>query len=153
MTNHLETPPFLSSIPDCSSSQENLRIWKLGKKKEPFSICSFYKFLIDSGIRSVLHPQYWKIESPNKISLFCWLVNEDKILTLSNLVRKWCNIQNATNNCVMCHKKWETTDHLLLRCEFAKQIRMYFTQIINSRSFSEVCTTWITSIDSRHRTL
>lgn len=94
---------------------------------------TFYKFLIDGGLRSALHPQFWKTEFPVKF-LFCQLASEEKILTLVNLANKGCNSQNVTGTCVLCYKGSKTTDHLLLRCEVQERIWELFKQTLNIHS-------------------
>lgn len=79
--------PLIRAIPDCSRDQEDLFIWTL-EKSGSFSIKSFYKFLIGGGIHYPLYSHFWKSKCPSKITLFCWLAREDKLLTLSNLSKK-----------------------------------------------------------------
>lgn len=69
---------------------------------------------MDGEMHSALYPQFWKFECLSKISLFCWLASEDRILTLANLAKKGCNTQNATDTYVLCYKHMETANHLLL---------------------------------------
>lgn len=78
---------LLGAIPDYSSDQEDFYTWTL-EKCGSFSAKSFYKFLIDGGMRSPLYSQFWKTRCLSKISLFCWLAWEDKLLTLTNLFKK-----------------------------------------------------------------
>lgn len=58
-----------SRVPDCSSSDEDTCIWTL-ENKSSFSVRSFYKFLIDGGTQTPLYLNYWKVDWPNKITLF-----------------------------------------------------------------------------------
>lgn len=76
-----ESSSFFISIPDCISNQEDLYIQKL-EVNANFSVRSFYKFLIDGGLRSGLSSMFWHYVCPFKISMFSWLASEDKILTL-----------------------------------------------------------------------
>lgn len=111
--------PFLPFIPNCSSNHEDLKIWNLENSKN-LSVCSFYKYLIDGCLQSALYPQFWKTECPSKISFFCQLASEDRILNIVNIAKKDCNTQSATNTYVLCHKDSETADHLLLQCEVSE---------------------------------
>ena len=112
---------------------------------------------MDGGLRSPLYPQFWKADCPSKVTLFCWLAREDKISTLSNLSKKGCNIQCATDTCVLCHKNSETAEHLLLNCEFSERIWHFFGQILDlqshPQSLLEVWTSWIPSIESQQQLL
>ena len=85
----------------------------------------------------------------NKITLFCWLAWKDKILTLSNLAKKGCNIHCATDTCILCYEDSETTEHLLLNCEFSECIRHFFKQILDLRPRSQTLPEdWTSSIPS-----
>lgn len=116
-----EILPLLSSIPDCSSEQDDAKTCSL-ESNRIFSVQYFYKFLMDGGIRISHYPLFWKTEWSSKITLFCWLVCEDKILTLTNLAKKGCNFQSATGICVLCLKGSQIAEHLFLRCEFSQRI-------------------------------
>lgn len=80
-------------LPDCSHDQEDFFTWTLDKSVI-FTIKSYYNFLIDDRSRSPLQSQFWKIRCPSKISLSCWISQDDKILTLSNFFKKGCNIED-----------------------------------------------------------
>lgn len=131
-------------------------IWKL-ESNIIFFVRSFYKFLIDGRMCSDLYLQFWKVHCRSKISLFCWLVSDDKILTLSNLAKKGCNLQQASDTCVLYHKDSKTTDHLLLKCEFTERVLVLLEQVLNlyshPKSLSKVWTSWIPALDILHRIL
>ncbi|XP_039113778.1 uncharacterized protein LOC120249347 [Dioscorea cayenensis subsp. rotundata] len=147
---------LIQSIPNCSSSEEDTNIWTLDRN-HTFSVRSFYKFLVDGGLRTPLYPSFWKVECPSKVTLFCWLANDNKISTLSNLGKKGCNFQNATYTCVMCYKNSETVDHLLIHCDFASRIWAYYLNVLNSHSspnsLDQVWLSWIPSLDASRRPL
>lgn len=105
---------FSSNLLDVTSSVQS------------FTVKYFYKFLIDGGMRSPLYTKFWKIWCPIKISLFWWLVWDDKILTLSNLFKKGYNFQTATDTCILCHKASETVEYLFLDYEFSGWIWSFF---------------------------
>ncbi|XP_039146809.1 uncharacterized protein LOC120284053 [Dioscorea cayenensis subsp. rotundata] len=58
--------------------------WKLTSDGS-FSVKSFYKFLIDRGLRCSITPVIFKRFVPQKIAAFMWLVWDRKILTLDTL--------------------------------------------------------------------
>lgn len=92
-----------------------------------------------------------------KLQFFCWLASENKILTLTNLAKKGCNIQNGTDTCVLCHKNSEIVDHLLLNCDFSKRIWSFFKHNLNFQSLlhslTEVWTTRISSLEACQRAI
>lgn len=108
-------------------------IWNL-ESNRIFSVHSFYKYLIDGGMRNDLYPQFWKVDCPSKIFLFCWLANDDKILTLSNLAKKGCNLQQAFDTFVLCLKDSESTDHLLLKCDFTNRVWVLLEHVLKLHS-------------------
>ncbi|XP_039115891.1 uncharacterized protein LOC120251437 [Dioscorea cayenensis subsp. rotundata] len=140
---------LLENIPDCSQTQDDVHTWTLDKSGT-ITIKSFYKFLIDGGTRSSLYLLSWKNHCPSKITLFCWLAGEDKILTLSNLFKKGYNFQNSTDTCVLCHNASENLQHLFIDCEFSKRIWALFSQILEANSLPQTIpslwTIWIPSL-------
>ncbi|CAI0466928.1 unnamed protein product [Linum tenue] len=55
-----------------------------------------------------------------------WLVAHKKILTLDNLQRRgWL----LANRCYMCHSAEESINHLLIECDFAKQVWRGFGRV------------------------
>lgn len=151
--------PLLQSILDCDNPQENVNIWTLEHNRSfsvrSFSVRSFYKFLVEGGTHSPLHSNFWKMECPSKMTLFCWLARENRILTLVNLTKKGCNLQNAIDTCVLCYKDSKIVDHLLISCEFLEHIWSFFKLNLNIQSLppslSEVWTTWIPFLEASYR--
>lgn len=146
--------PLLQSLPDCSSPLEDESAWTL-EKNCSFSVRSFYNFLVDGGMRSPLSSSFWKVDCPSKVTLFCWLASDNKILTLSNLAKKRCNFHNATDTCVLCYNDSETVDHLLIHCNFASRIWAFYASYLNLQSFpislEYFWSSWIPSLDLRLR--
>ncbi|XP_039138867.1 uncharacterized protein LOC120276209 [Dioscorea cayenensis subsp. rotundata] len=122
--------PFRSCI---KLNQDDSPNWVL-EKNGKFTVKSFYKFLIDSGLYSPLYSHFWKTRSPSKITLFCWLAGEDKILTLTNLFKRRCNFQNTSDICVLCHNASEDLDHLFLNCTFSNRIWHFFFNSLTQSS-------------------
>ncbi|KAJ3694111.1 hypothetical protein LUZ60_009591 [Juncus effusus] len=82
-----------------------------------FTSKSAYSFLQLPGIRCCWQKALWKIKCPPKVKLFAWIALQNKILTADNLAKRgW----PATTRCVMCNSLDETSDHLFVRCDFAK---------------------------------
>lgn len=129
-------------------------IWTLESNRN-FSVKSFYHFLVDGGICNPLYSLFWKIGCSSKVTLFCWLGWDNKVLTLTNLAKKGCNLQCATDTCVLCHRCPESVDHLLLKCNFIDRIWHFFKHTLgllsHPHSTFEIRTTWIPSLHSQLR--
>ncbi|KAJ1688151.1 hypothetical protein LUZ63_019541 [Rhynchospora breviuscula] len=85
-----------------------------------YSAASAYRLLADPGMRSPYHKLLWKIKAPPKVQIFLWLILLDRVLTQQNLVRRnWPSI----TSCQCCSEGcMETSVHLFVHCNFAKQI-------------------------------
>ena len=61
----------------------------------------------------------WKADSEGKHKFFAWLLVQSKILTADKLMsRHWpCN-----PICPLCNNDQETAEHLVLHCNFARQV-------------------------------
>jgi len=61
----------------------------------------------------------WKADSEGKHKFFAWLLVESKILTADKLMSKhWpCN-----PICSLCNNDQETAEHLVLQCNFSRQV-------------------------------
>ena len=57
----------------------------------------------------------WNSWIPTKVSFFTW--DWGKVLTLDQLQRKGWTL---VNRCVLCKKKSESIDHILLHCDKAR---------------------------------
>lgn len=88
--------------------------------------------------------------------MFCWLAEADKILTLSNLFIRGCNIQNATDTCVLCHRDFETVDIYSSTAFTRKEFGLSSPKLLNltlPNSLSKIWTAWLPSLHSQIRTL
>ncbi|XP_039130839.1 uncharacterized protein LOC120267212 [Dioscorea cayenensis subsp. rotundata] len=110
-----------------------------------FSVKSFYNFLNDGGLRCDVSGFFLENSCPSKINIFNWLACKNKILTLENLEFRRCN-KLPTATCVMCHSAIESVDHLFIHCSFAREVWMYFVNILNlpkpPSSFSLIWVLW-----------
>lgn len=52
--------PLLSSVPNCSSIQDDVKTWT-SESNRIFFVLSFYKFMVDGGIRSPLYHNFGKL--------------------------------------------------------------------------------------------
>ncbi|KAJ3689792.1 hypothetical protein LUZ61_018956 [Rhynchospora tenuis] len=94
-------------------------IWKWSATGN-YSSASAYRLLADPGWRSPYHSILWKLKIPPKVRVFLWLALLDRILTQQNLlIRNWPTISACKCCSLDCT---ETTAHLFILCDFAKQI-------------------------------
>ncbi|KAJ4790726.1 RNA-directed DNA polymerase (reverse transcriptase)-related family protein [Rhynchospora pubera] len=103
---------FASSMLGCPNFLSNIFF--------PYSSASTYCILADPGLRTPYHSILWKLKVPPKVRIFLWLVLLDRILTQQNLMlRNWPSI----SECKCCSTDClETSVHLFITCDFAKQI-------------------------------
>lgn len=134
----LEEPPFsdidvvgpamAGGLPRASKERDK-KWWRL-TGNGLFFVKSFYRMLIDGGLRCPVSRFFWRDWCPKKVSLFNWLAWQNKILSLENLARRRCN-RFPTDTCVLCHEGSESADHLFIHCSVAKQVWEYFFRLLN----------------------
>jgi zinc-binding in reverse transcriptase len=82
---------------------------------ENFSTSSYYNWLDFKGVKVCRFNSTWRATLPLKIKVFLWLVQQNKILTKINLIKKsWQN----NDHCVFCNYQ-ESINHLFLHCFIA----------------------------------
>jgi len=63
--------------------------------------------------------EIWNFPSIPKIDHFAWTLTHNSILTFDNLNKRgW----EGPSRCPLCKHKEETPEHLLLECEFSKEV-------------------------------
>ncbi|CAL1402815.1 unnamed protein product [Linum trigynum] len=113
---------LLNSVNLAFSSHSPCRITWKQEASSNFSVRSFYREL--AGIRSRDIEDFpvekvWVSWIPSKICYFIWLVYHNKVLTLDNLKKRgWC----LANKCVLCMKDEESVHHMLVECEYVRNI-------------------------------
>ncbi|XP_020270825.1 uncharacterized protein LOC109846014 [Asparagus officinalis] len=118
---HREVQDLLSFIEPFScgaiSSPDTIR-WPL-HSSGIFSVKSFYSVLNSGGCKSRYFNFIWKSPIPLKVKVFFWLVSNQKLNTMANLVSKgW----NGDPRCPFCNLEVESQDHLFISCSFASSI-------------------------------
>lgn len=68
----------------------------------------------------------WKLNIPNKVKIFSWLLILNKLHTRSK-IHKFINTISET--CLLCNRDAENQYHLFINCEYAKQIWTYSPKI------------------------
>ncbi|XP_039120732.1 uncharacterized protein LOC120257303 [Dioscorea cayenensis subsp. rotundata] len=106
--------------PSSGTGDQDQKSWKLTVDGF-FTVKSFYRFLIDRGKRCKITPLILECFVPRKISVFCWLVWDKKILMLDKLFSRRCNF-SSTATCLHCFSNIESVDHLFFTCPVAQEI-------------------------------
>jgi hypothetical protein len=84
-----------------------------------YSFASAYECQFLGATTSLPANHIWKAHTEPKISFFAWLVSHDRVLTTHNMIkRNWS--YNAI--CLFCLCFHETTDHLLIKCNFSEAL-------------------------------
>jgi hypothetical protein len=64
----------------------------------------------------------WKCLAPSKVKAFAWQLLLNRILTRQNLLRRQIQLQEGYQLCVWCGLESESSLHLFLYCDFARQV-------------------------------
>jgi hypothetical protein len=103
--------------------------WRL-EDDGTFSVKSMYAKLVGRDLREGIRPeeerrvysQIWKSGAPSKVSAFVWKALHDRIPTRINLEFRNCLPPDIGNNCLWCVDVPETTNHLFLHCDLARNV-------------------------------
>ncbi|GFY91209.1 hypothetical protein Acr_07g0014050 [Actinidia rufa] len=100
-------------------SQEEDR-WRWNRQgKGNFKVSSFYHSLSRIGDPTFPWKGIWVSRVPSKVCFFDWDAAKGAILTIDNLRRRRMVV---TEWCYMCKRSAETTDHLLIHCDYASEV-------------------------------
>ncbi|GFS40543.1 hypothetical protein Acr_00g0069200 [Actinidia rufa] len=92
--------------------------WKT-QGKGRFTVSSFYQTLTGLGDPTFPWKGIWVNSVPSKVCFFGWAAAKGAILTIDNLRRRSIIV---TEWCYMCKRDAETTDHLLIHCDAAREL-------------------------------
>jgi zinc-binding in reverse transcriptase len=62
----------------------------------------------------------WNIKMPRRIEVFAWLLLQNKIFTIDNLIKRGWMLPNM---CYLCRRQQETAQHLFTNCEYTQRVR------------------------------
>jgi hypothetical protein len=80
---------------------------------------SFYTQLQSGEHSSFPWRSVWKVKAPHCVAYFLWTVALDRILTMDTLRKRGFSLANW---CCLCKKSEETTNHLLIHCEYTSAL-------------------------------
>ncbi|GFZ13080.1 GATA transcription factor 15 [Actinidia rufa] len=100
-------------------SQEVDRWWWKRQGKGKFLVSSFYHSLSGIGDPSFPWKGIWVSRVPSEVCFFGWAAARGAILTIDNLRRRR---MVAIEWCYMCKRSAETSDHLLINCDYAREV-------------------------------
>lgn len=84
-----------------------------------YLIKSAYRILMDVPPKWEKVGKVWVKNLISKIGFLSWVAIQNKILTLDNLRKRGFSL---ANKCTLCNYQEETINHLLLHCEFSKEL-------------------------------
>ena len=92
-----------------------------------FEVRSFYHLICSGGTQNFPWKSVWQVKVPPKVAFFTWLAAHAKNLTIDNLHRRkiW-----VLDWCFMCKRAGESVDHLLLHCEYARELWSFIFCIV-----------------------
>ena len=97
-------------------TKSDLKVWNL-YTYEKFTLQSYTTLIKCSGLCS-FHTQVWKFMASLKIQNFIWLVIQNKLCTRSFLYNRLL-LPMDRSFCSFYTNVIETSDHVLIRCQFA----------------------------------
>jgi ribonuclease HI len=105
----------------------DMLIWKSSSSGD-LSFKEAYLFYVEPGNQLSWAKTIWSIDIPPTKSLLVWRLMHGKIPSDENLMIRGCNL---ASQCSLCCKQSESSWHLFFECDFAVQIWMWFSSIIN----------------------
>ncbi|KAG9449626.1 hypothetical protein H6P81_009591 [Aristolochia fimbriata] len=93
-----------------------------------FTVASAYSVLLPSSDAHVSR-RAWQLSAPPKVQFFNWSALHGKILTRDVLARRGQQLNSLF--CPLCDTWMETTNHLLLHCEYTWKIWTWFVEQFN----------------------
>jgi zinc-binding in reverse transcriptase len=94
-------------------------------------MASAYRFLTVSPHIQNQHHLIWRIKAPPRVLTFTWLMLNNKILTVNNLVKRGMQIPNM---CHLCRSHQESVTRIFQKCPFSINLRNYVLQTMHSAS-------------------
>lgn len=92
-------------------------IWE-GTPKGRYLVASAYKAQYQMDTKLVWAKAWYHGLIP-KINIFFWLLLQNRILTLDNLMKRG---HIMPNRCILCKNQAETVDHIFIHCSFSREI-------------------------------
>jgi hypothetical protein len=99
------------------TSDGDALIWAYESRGE-YTIKSLYAVINFRGVQPVFVPAVWEIVVPPRIQVFLWLLANNKVMTVDNLLRRGTA---KPLECQFC-KENESVQHLFFNCVVAKYV-------------------------------
>jgi zinc-binding in reverse transcriptase len=105
-----------------------------------FTTKSAYKFIADTPHVQEHYFRIWEVRAPTRVQIFIWLVMQNRILTIDNLIKTECIMINMY---YPCREHSESIQHLLNDCIFTRSLRSYIASAVTPARGR--CTTYTSS--------
>jgi hypothetical protein len=98
-----------------------------------YTVASAYDCQFFGNFSCFLARQIWKAQTEPKCRFFEWLVMHDRILTAHNMIkRNW----PCDHNCSLCLCMHETTEHLLIKCNYIEAVWNLIAPTLHLKDYS-----------------
>jgi hypothetical protein len=105
-----------------------------------YSVRMGYKNLLhdnDLPEKSAIWKEIWNSDGLPKINTFGWKLAHNKLLTGENMLKRG---YMGPFRCALCNQDFESTEHLFLNCNFAKQVmHIVYSELTPQISWSTSC--------------
>jgi zinc-binding in reverse transcriptase len=87
-----------------------------------FTTTSAYKFLTTTPFVDNAYHVIWSVKAPMIVIIFLWLMLQNKMLTIDNLIRWGWSI---SNNCYLYGHNNESIQHIMYDCQFTRNLKLH----------------------------
>jgi len=120
------------------------RIYWISSKRRKFEVRSYYHVLYIHASSHFLWKSICRVKVPSRVAFFEWTAALGKILILNNLRKRNVIVMDW---CCICKKSGESTDHLLLHYEVARDLwsslfHLFRADWVMPRRVKELLVSW-----------
>lgn len=113
-------------IIDQSQQHQDEVQWKWNDKGI-FTVKSFYITMEQKPYIGSMAQYIWDIKGPGRVMIFIWLMYNNRLLTIDNLIKKGWEMPNM---CHMCRMQSETKQHLFQECAYIKRVKIHLSRLL-----------------------